>query len=208
MTTRRQRAPGPNPAPPTAPLRPGTPAPPFALRDAPHSRVALDDFHGRALVLAFYVADWHPVCRAQLTLYQELLPHLEHLDAAVLGISVDSTWSHEAFARATSIHFPLLADAAPPGAVARAYGVYVPETGRGRRALFVVDGSGVVRWSATFPDALNPGVDDVLSALEALRPAARSPVESPRVGDEAAADACSCGCGLVVQQVGTPTETP
>ena len=126
------------------------------------------DFRGRAVVLAFYVADWHPVASAQLALYQEILPDLERLNATVIGISVDSTWSHEAFARASGIQFPLLTDDGPPGAVARAYGVYVPETGRSARALFVVDAGGCVRWSATFPDGLNPGTDGLLSALEGL----------------------------------------
>jgi peroxiredoxin len=172
MTTQRPRAPDLHPS---APLPAGARAPAFALHDTPYSRVALDDFRGRPVVLAFYVADWHPVATDQLAVYQALLPQLEHLDAVVLGISVDATWSHDAFARATGIRFPLLADDAPPGAVARAYGVYVPETGRSRRALFVIDPEGVVRWSATFPDMLNPGADGVLSALEALRPASAVP---------------------------------
>jgi peroxiredoxin len=142
------------------------------LHDTPHSRMGLDDFRGRALVLVFYVADWHPVAADQLAAYQELLPDLAQLDAAVLGISVDATWSHAAFAHANRLTFPLLADDEPPGAVARSYRVYMPETGRSQRALFVIDRDGRVRWSATFPDMLNPGVDGVLAALEALRPAA------------------------------------
>lgn len=171
MTTHRRRASGPRPA---TLLPPGSPAPAFVLHDTPHSRVALHDFRGRAVVLAFYVADWHPVAADQLAVYQMLLPELERLDATVLGISVDATWSHAAFARANGIQFPLLADDAPPGAVARAYGVYVPEIGRSQRALFVIDPEGLVRWSATFPDMLNPGADGMLSALEALNRQPRS----------------------------------
>ena len=172
MSAQQSRVPD---AHPTVPLPAGARAPAFALHDTPYSRVALDDFRGRPVVLAFYVADWHPVASDQLAVYQALLPRFVGLDAAVLGISVDATWSHHAFARATGIGFPLLADDAPPGAVARAYRVYVPETGRSRRALFVIDPEGVVRWSATFPDMLNPGADGVLSALEALRPAPAVP---------------------------------
>ncbi|MDQ3810458.1 MAG: redoxin domain-containing protein [Chloroflexota bacterium] len=112
--------------------------------------MALHDFQGRAVVLAFYVADWHPVAADQLAVYQRLLPHLERLDAVVLGISVDATWSHAAFARANGIQLPLLAEDEPPGAVAGAHGVYVPEIGRSRRALFVIDPEGLVCWSATF----------------------------------------------------------
>jgi peroxiredoxin (alkyl hydroperoxide reductase subunit C) len=164
--------------------------------------VVLEDLRGRAVVLAIYIADWHPVATAQLTLYQELLPHLRRLDATVLGISVDVVWSHQAFTRASGIGFPLLADDAPPGAVARAYGVFVPDTGRSRRALFVIDGEGIVRWSAIFPDVLNPGADGILSALEALRPAAGSGAElSPTGRDGAVGATCASGCGLSAAQV-------
>jgi len=151
-----------------SPLGAGAAAPPFALSDTPYSRLALDDLRGRDVVVVFYVADWHPVATAQLARYEELLPELERRGATVVGISSDATWSHESFARTLGITFPLLADDVPPGAVARAYGVHVPETGRSRRALFVIDADGVVCWSAVFPDALDPGLDGVLSALERL----------------------------------------
>jgi peroxiredoxin len=171
MTNHRGRMRGTGPA---SPLSAGTRAPGFALPDTPHSRVALDDFRGRAVVLVFYVADWHPVATDQLVVFQGLLPELERLGASVLGISLDATWSHHAFALAHGIRLPLLSDDAPPGAVAKAYGVYVPETGRSRRALFVIDAEGIVRWSATYPDAINPGADGVLTALEGLAPIAGS----------------------------------
>jgi peroxiredoxin len=176
----------------------GSMAPVFALHDSPHSQIALEDLRGRAVVLVFYVADWHPVAVAQLGVYQELVPHLERLDATVLGISVDATWSHHEFARATGIRFSLLSDDGPPGEVARRYGVYVPTTGRSRRALFVIDAEGFVRWSGTYPDAVDPGVDGVLSALEALRSTGPAIDETTTPGryriDHAAV--CACGCGL------------
>ena len=150
------------------PLPPGTRAPAFTLRCAPHCSFGLDDFRGRPVVLAFYVADWHPVCGAQLALYQELLPEFQRLGAGLVGISTDSLWSHAAFARAHGLGFPLLADHAPQGLIARAYGVYDARAGTCRRALFVLDGDGAIRWSAVFPDAVNPGADGVLTALESL----------------------------------------
>lgn len=151
-----------------AALGAGIHAPEFALHDTPHSRVALADLRGRAVILAFYVADWQPVAMDQLAQLAELTPELDRLGASVLGVSVDGTWSHAAFARAANVPFPLLADDEPPGAVASAYGVLVPESGRSRRALFVIDPAGVVAWSATYPEEVNPGVDGVLSALEAI----------------------------------------
>jgi peroxiredoxin len=156
-------------AEPGAPLAPGAPAPPFTLRCAPHCAAALEDFRGRPLVLVFYVADWHPVCRAQLALYQDLLPEIERLGAALVGVSTDGVWSHAAFGQNLGLGFPLLADDAPRGAVARAYGVYDRRAGTARRALVVVDGGGTVRWSAAFPEAVNPGADGVINALEALK---------------------------------------
>jgi peroxiredoxin len=156
----------------------GINAPEFALRDTPHSRVALADLRGRAVVLAFYVADWHPVATDQLAQLAELRPELDRLGASVLGVSVDGTWSHAAFASATGVPFPLLADDDPPGGVARAYELFVPESGRSRRALFVIDRNGVVAWCATFPDEVNPGVDGVLSALETIADANRSALAS------------------------------
>ncbi len=182
-----------------AALSPGTPARAFALHDTPHSRVTLEDFRGRTVVLVFYVADWQPIAMAQLGLYQELLPHLDRLDAAVLGISSDGTWSHQEFARSIGLTFPLLSDDAPPGSVARAYGVHVQETGRSKRALFVIDPDGIVRWRATFPDAVNPGVDGVLSALERLRVDGGSQPHSRNGTD---GDSCPCGCGLSAALVG------
>ena len=74
--------------------------------------------------------------------------------------------------------FPLLADDEPPGAVASAYGVFLPESGRSRRALFVLDPAGVVAWSATYPEEVNPGVDGVLSALEVIADPGRSVLAS------------------------------
>src|SRR5688572_18656333 len=94
------------------PIAAGARAPAFALPCAPHCTATLDDFRGRRLVLAFYVADWHPVCEAQLALYQELLPELERLGAAIVALSTDSGWSHAAFARSLGLGFPLLADRA------------------------------------------------------------------------------------------------
>jgi peroxiredoxin len=156
----------------------GIQAPEFTLHDTPHSRVSLADLRSRAVVLAFYVADWHPVAMDQLAQLAELTPELDRLGASVLGVSVDGTWSHAAFASAANVAFPLLADDEPPGAVAGAYGVFVPESGRTRRALFVIDPAGVVAWSATYPEEVNPGVDGVFSALEAIADPGRSVLAS------------------------------
>lgn len=65
-------------------------------------------------------------------------------------------------------HFPLLSDFEPKGAIAKAYGVYDAKEGVAERALFVIDGQGVIRWSYLSPMGVNPGADGVLDALQAL----------------------------------------
>ena len=111
----------------------------------------------------------HPlprVCSDQLAVYNELLPEFRRLGAEVLGISVDGVWCHLAFAKDRKLHFPLLADFEPKGAVARAYRVYRDGEGISERALFVIDGEGMIRWSYVSPIGINPGADGILDALE------------------------------------------
>jgi peroxiredoxin len=150
------------------PLPPGTAAPDFQLPSTPDQKVSLGEFRGRPVILAFYPEDWSPVCSDQLALYQELLPEFSRFNAELLGISVDGIWSHLAFAKDRNLHFPLLADFEPKGAVARTYGVYRAGDGTTERALFVIDADGVIAWSYVSPVGINPGADGILSALERL----------------------------------------
>src|SRR5437762_12326779 len=96
----------------------GAPAPDFELHSTPDQTVKLSDFRGRPVVLAFYPADWSPVCGDQMGLYNEILQEFQKLGAELLGISVDGAWCHTAFSRERKLHFPLLADFEPKGAVA------------------------------------------------------------------------------------------
>ena len=150
------------------PLAAGMRAPEFELQATPDQKLSLADFRGQALILVFYLEDWSPVCSDQLALYQELLPEFKELGAELVAISVDGVWSHLAFAENRNLHFPLLADFEPKGTVARAYGVYRSGDGTSERALFVIDGDGVVRWSYVSPVGINPGADGILHALEDL----------------------------------------
>jgi peroxiredoxin len=153
---------------PSGPLPPGTPAPDFQLPSAPDRTVTLQELRGRPVILAFYPADWSPVCGDQMTLYNEVLAEFQRYDAALLGISVDGVWCHAAFARDRNLHFPLLSDFEPKGAVARRYGAYREGDGFTERALFVIDGDGIIRWSYVSPLTVNPGADGILAALESL----------------------------------------
>lgn len=149
-------------------LDPGNVAPDFTLPVTPDQNLTLSELRGRPVVLSFYPADWSPVCGDQLSLYNEILDEFQKHQADLLGISVDGAWCHAAFANARHLHFPLLSDFEPKGAVAKRYGAYREGEGVCERALFVVDKDGVVFWSYCSPIAVNPGADGILGALEEL----------------------------------------
>jgi peroxiredoxin len=151
----------------------GTQAPDFTLNSTPDQKVSLSDFRGRPVVLVFYPADWSPVCGDQVALYNEMLDEFAESNAQVLGISVDGVWCHLAFAKDRNLHFPLLADFEPKGAVSKTFGAYHDGLGESSRALFVLDAAGVIRWSHLSPDGVNPGAAGILKALEALTPLQR-----------------------------------
>jgi len=155
-------------------LEPGTPAPNFKLPVTPDQRLSLAELKGQPVILAFYPADWSPVCGDQMALYNEILPEFQKYGAKLLGISVDGVWCHAAFAKDRHLHFPLLADFHPKGAVAQSYGAYREDEGVSERALFVIDKNGTISWSYCSPIAVNPGADGILEALEELAPRAEA----------------------------------
>jgi len=154
---------------PRSPLQAGISAPDFSLESESDKRVTLTDLRGQPVILAFYPADWSPVCGDQLALYNEILPMFEEYNAQLLGISVDSHWSHRAYAQDRNLNFPLLSDFEPKGEVARKFGVYDSQYGLSQRALFVIDEEGKIHWSYLSPGGVNPGADGILSALESLQ---------------------------------------
>ena len=153
---------------PRSALAPGTEAPDFTLHSTPDQKVSLSEFRGQPVILAFYPADWSPVCGDQMALYNEILPEFRRFNAELIGISVDGIWCHIAFAHDRKLQFPLLSDFEPKGAVARTYGVYREQDGFCERALFVIDPEGIIRWSYVSPIGINPGADGIIFALEAL----------------------------------------
>ena len=151
------------------PLAVGTQAPDFDLKDTPDQRVSLSDFAGRPVVLAFYPADFSPVCSNEMSLFNELIDEFRRYDAQMLGISVDSVWCHLAFAKDRNIQFPLLSDFHPKGEVSMAYNAYREQDGESERALYVIDPDGKIALAHISPVGVNPGADGVLDALERLQ---------------------------------------
>jgi peroxiredoxin len=149
-------------------LKAGTVAPDFTLPSGPDEKLSLSDLRGRPVILAFYPADWSPVCGDQMALYNEVLPEFRRFNAELLGISADGVWCHRAYREHRNLHFPLLSDFEPKGEVGRSYGVYRHSEGVTERALFVIDGEGRIAWSYVSPIEVNPGADGILNALESL----------------------------------------
>jgi len=145
-------------------------APDFALRDASGDTVRLHDLRGRPVVLACYPLDWSPGCSQQLELYQIKIEEFRRRGAELLAISVDSLYSHGAWAAVRGLTFPLLADFHPKGAVARDYSVWREPDGFSERALYVLDADGVIRYSHVTPYLHH--VPDIYELLEAVDEAA------------------------------------
>jgi len=143
-------------------------APDFELYGTPTQKVKLADLGNRKVILAFYLADWNPVCSEQLALYNRMENYFHRHNAQLIGISVDSQWSHKAFSEQHHFHFPLLADFEPKGEIARLYEVYNEKTEQCHRGLYVIDEVGVIRWSYRSLAEIYPGPEILLNALELL----------------------------------------
>ncbi|WP_084260213.1 peroxiredoxin [Mycobacterium avium] len=152
------------------PLAVGTQAPDFALPDASGNTVRLSDFRGRPVVLVFYPLDWSPGCSQQLALYEQESDQFAARDAQVLGISVDSIYSHGAWAAVRGLSIPLLSDFNPKGEVARRYQVWRDGDGFSERALYVVDPQGRISYNHVSPYLHHiPDIYELLEAVDAAR---------------------------------------
>ncbi|MCX6023635.1 MAG: redoxin domain-containing protein [Chloroflexi bacterium] len=154
----------------TSLLAPGTKAPDFTLHSTPDQTITLSELVGQPIILAFYPADWSPVCGDELVLFNELLPEFQRYDATLLGISVDGSWCHLAFAKDRRLRYPLLSDFEPKGEVSKEYGAYISHEGVSARAIILIDRNGVIHWSYRAPEGLNPGANGLLEALDSLQP--------------------------------------
>ncbi len=145
----------------------GSKAPAFTLPDQDGNDVSISDFAGTKLVVAFYPLDFSPVCTDQLSIYQEVIGEIEAQGARLVGISVDSPFTHKAFAEKLGLTFPLLSDFHPKGAAAAAYGALIEERGHANRSLVLIDQDGIVEFSMAAPTPLEiPGANVIFDALE------------------------------------------
>jgi peroxiredoxin len=146
----------------------GQPAPEFTLKDQSQKDVKLSDYRGKNVVMIFYPLDWSPVCTNEHACFINELKGFEKLNAQVLGLSVDSVWSHKAFADKMGIQYPLLADFQPRGAVADKFGFYLADKGITARAVVIIDKDGKVAWVKDIGIPNVPDMQEVSQALEQL----------------------------------------
>ena len=148
----------------------GQAAPEFTLKDQSQKEVKLADYKGRKnVVIVFYPLDWSPVCTNEHACFVNDMKKFESLDAQVLGISVDSVWSHKAYAEKMGIHYPLLADFQPRGAVAEKFGVFLADKGITGRAIAIVDKTGKVAWFKQYDIPVVPDLAEVSQALSQVK---------------------------------------
>ncbi len=150
----------------------GQTAPDFTLKSQYDKEVKLSDFKGKKnVVLMFYPLDWSPTCTQEHVCFVNDMEKFDTLDAEVLGVSVDSAWSHKAYAEKMGIKYSLLADFQPRGAVADKYGVFLPDKGITGRAIVIVNKDGKVAWVKNYDIPVVPDVAEVASALQQVKAA-------------------------------------
>jgi len=148
----------------------GQTAPEFTLKDQHQKEVKLSDFAGKKkVVLVFYPLDWSPTCTNEHACFVNDMKNFETLDAEVLGVSVDSVWSHKAYADKMGIKYSLLADFHPKGAMSEKYGVYLGDKGITGRAIMIVDKQGKIAWSKNYDIPVVPDIKEVASALQTVK---------------------------------------
>ena len=147
----------------------GAIAPDFTLRSHKDEFIQLSTFRGRKhVVVAFHPLAFTPVCATQVQTYEREWPTLEALDTHVVAISNDASPSKKAWALSLGgVSYDLLSDYHPHGQVAASYGV-LREDGLSERAIFLVDKSGVIRWTSLHTIPEHPDFDQLLEAIRAL----------------------------------------
>lgn len=148
----------------------GQKAPDFTLLNQDKKEVKLSDFaEKKNVVLMWYPLDWSPTCTNEHACFVNDMKKFEKLDAQVVGLSVDSVWSHKAWAEKMGICYPLLADFQPRGAVAEKFGVYLPEKGITGRAIAIIDRNGKLAWFKNYEILQVPDVNEVAQALQKVQ---------------------------------------
>ncbi|HWY42768.1 MAG TPA: redoxin domain-containing protein [Candidatus Sulfotelmatobacter sp.] len=150
----------------------GQMAPDFTLQNQDKQEVKLSDFAGKKnVVIVFYPLDWSPVCTNEHACFVNDMRSFDTLDAEVLGVSVDSVWSHKAYAEKMGIKYSLLADFQPRGAMAEKYGVFLADKGITGRAIVIVNKARKIAWIKNYDIPVVPDLKEVAAALQQVKAA-------------------------------------
>jgi len=153
-----------------ATLKVGDKAPDFTLTDINQVKVSLSDYLGKKnVLLVFYPLAFSPVCSAQIPSYQKIYDKFEDLDTEIVAVSIDSVFTHKAWADGLGgISYPLLSDFWPHGDVAKAYGLFREENGFADRALVIVDKEGVIQYMDVVEPKEMPELEPAMDKLKEL----------------------------------------
>lgn len=151
------------------PIKTGEKAPDFVLKGGDGKEYKLSDYLGKNVLLAFYPADFSPVCSQEHACFISDLKRFESLNAVILGISVDNVWSHKAFAEKLKLTYPLLSDFHPKGEVASKYGLYLGDLGITNRATVIIDKQGIVQYVKVYDIPRARDNQELIEQLEKLK---------------------------------------
>lgn len=150
------------------PIKVGEKAPDFVLKGHDDKDYRLSDYRGKTVLLAFYPADFSPVCSQEHSCFVNDLKRFEYVKAQVFGVSVDNIWSHKAFAEKLKINYPLLSDFHPKGKVASSFGLYLEDLGITNRATVIIDKNGIVRYVQVYDIPTQRDNEELLKVLAEL----------------------------------------
>jgi peroxiredoxin 2/4 len=158
----------------------GEPAPDFTMEGImgrKFTKVSLSDCRGKWLVLFFYPLDFTFVCPTEITEFSKRCKEIEELKGQILGVSVDSAYSHLAWieGKLGEQTYPLLSDITK--AASRDYGVLIENQGIALRGTFIIDPQGIVRWMVVNELSVGRSIDETIRVLKALQTGELCPVE-------------------------------
>lgn len=170
----------------------GMPAPPFQA-ETTHGTLRLEDFKGSWLILFSHPADFTPVCTTEFIEFAKIAPDLRQRGVELLGLSIDSTYSHIAWVRnieqlfKVAIPFPVIADLNKD--IATLYGMIMPGESKTEtsRCVFVIDPNQMVRAMIYYPLTTGRNMDEILRLIDALQTTDKHGVATPanwRPGDK------------------------
>jgi len=162
----------------------GSPAPQFEAVTT-HGTIKLEDFKGSWLILFSHPADFTPVCTTEFVGFAQIHPKLRELNCELMGLSIDSVFSHIAWVRnieekfGVKVEFPVIADLSMD--IAKKYGMIMPgdSATETSRAVFIIDDKQILRAMVYYPSSTGRNMDEFLRVVQALQTSDKNSVATP-----------------------------